>query len=141
VKHNLLRSRSPPEGGPAERSRSGLSPVSQGRAILLRPTDHAFGAVPAAEECGCPAYFTLRSNLVQKTDGVCGCGGDYACRPLGSPSITAPIIENSSGRKRGFTYSTYKWWLPFPLQKRRLWGEVLIGLLALDKVGERAVTT
>jgi|GEM_PF-4219020 hypothetical protein len=108
VKHNLLRSLSPPEGGPAKRSRSGLSPVSRCRAVLLRPTDHAFGAVPAAEECatrcaGTPPPIKAPDKPRPKTDEVYGCG-NYASRPLGSPSITVKSIKNSSGREKNPTY-------------------------------------
>ena len=75
MKHNFLRSLSPHEGGPAERSRSRPFPVSRDHAILLRPTDHAFGAVPAAEERGWPPMYA----------------------PVGGPSITVQSIGMSSG--------------------------------------------
>jgi hypothetical protein len=61
-----------------------------------------FGADPTAEECGTrcagtPLPIKAPDKPRPKTDEVYGCGGNYACRPLGGPWSYELSIKNPLG--------------------------------------------
>ena len=85
VKHNLLRSLSPPEGGPAKRSRSGLSPVSSGPQHPLATHRPRLRRGARRRGMWVPRLLKLRINPVQKRTRFMGAAAITPAAPSAAP--------------------------------------------------------